>query len=138
MEKDVVVTSMPLYEVKLYLGSVDSVHDDDNRISRLTWEKETLVASIGVFQEIYKGTTIPVRITNTTFVSDGYVEDGWEIAAISYPRTNHTHKQTLDFMLDLAEHLLERFGQNRVCVLDLRSHHQMFGKTYMIERGGSE
>ena len=62
MEKDVVVTSMPLYEVKLYLGSVDSVHDDDNRISRLTWEKETLVASIGVFQEIYKGTTIPVVI----------------------------------------------------------------------------
>ena len=119
----------PLYEVKLYLGSVESEVPISDPVL-----KEWLVSSIGAFQEDYKGTTVPVRITDTTFVSDSYVEDGWEVAAISYPRTNHTHKQTLDFMLDLAEHLLGMFGQSRICVLDLKSQHEMFGRVYMLER----
>ena len=118
-----------MYEVKLYLGSVES----DASVSDPVL-KEWLVTSIGVFQEDYEGTTIPVRITDTTFVSEThYSEDGWEVAAISYPRTNHTHKQTLDFMLELAEHLMQRFGQSRICVLDLRAQHQMFGRVYMLE-----
>jgi len=113
-----------LYEIKLYLGDCRSRPILPNGLKstdKIT--KVALIKAIGEFQEEYRTKTVPVRITNTTFVSEtNYSEDGWEVAAISYPHTNHSHRETLDFMLNLAEHLLNLFLQNRICVLDKQAN----------------
>jgi len=121
---------VPLYEVKLYLGC------EQNRLSDCKLDrkipKNILITEIGKFQENYEGTTVPVRVTDTTFISDtDYLEDGWEISAINYPRTNHSHGDVLDFMLDLAEYLLQIFLQKRICVLDCGP--TLTDSVYMLE-----
>ena len=115
-----------LYEVKLYLGSVER-----GEVSVIRhWSKESLISEIGLFQKKYK-IAVPVRVTGTTFVCNDYTEDGWEVVAISYPRTNHSYKQTKDFMLSLGEHLLRVFGQSRICVL--ADYGGWKSKVYMLE-----
>jgi hypothetical protein len=115
-----------LYEVKLYLGSVER-----GEVSVIRhWGKESLVSEIGLFQKNHE-IVVPVRITNTTFVCDNYTENGWEVAAISYPRTNHSYEQTKSFMLSLGEHLLHIFGQSRICVLSDCGGWK--SKVYMLE-----
>ena len=59
----------------------------------------------------------PVRITPTTYVWDEYMEDGWEIAVIDYPRQSKSHIVLRDFTFNLGVHLLERFRQNRISIV---------------------
>ena len=118
------ISTYPLYEVKLYLGSVEW--------DGISFSKADLMSYIGEFQDGYKGDTIPVRITDTTFISGiDYDENGWEVAAISYPKTNHSHDQTLEFMLALGKYLLRVFFQSRICVLDCQPN--LTDNVYMLE-----
>ena len=99
------------YEVKLYLGSVNSVTGDN--IYGFTLERV-----VGEIQEEY-GKIIPVRITQTTYVSGtNYREPGWEIAAINYPKLFVPMLDIKEFMLELGNKLLKKFGQSRICVVD--------------------
>lgn len=123
----------PLYEVKLYMGSVRSRPNETGDAPLTVIYKTDLIREIGEFQDSRGGTIVPVRITDTTFVSGSdYEENGWEIAAISFPRTNHSHDQTLEFMVSLGHHLLDVFLQNRVCVLDYKE--SMTNNVYMLEK----
>ena len=99
------------YEVKLYLGSINSVTGDN--IYSFTLERV-----IGEVQEEY-GKIIPVRITETTYISgSNYRETGWEIAAINYPKLLISVSDIKEFMLELGNKLLNKFGQSRICVMD--------------------
>tara|TARA_R110000824_G_scaffold6161_1_gene28281 strand:- start:8424 stop:8849 length:426 start_codon:yes stop_codon:yes gene_type:complete len=124
----------PLYEVKLYMGSVRSRPDETGEAPLTVIYKEDLIKEIGKFQDSQAGTVVTVRITDTTFVSGlNYEENGWEVAAINFPRTNHSHSKILDFMMSLARHLLCVFLQNRICVLDYNEN--MTDDIYMLENG---
>ena len=99
------------YEVKLYLGSVNSLTGDN--IYGFALER-----AIGEVQEKY-GKIIPVRITETTYISGtNYRERGWEIAAINYPKLFIPMSDIKEFMLELGNKLLKKFGQSRICVVD--------------------
>ena len=110
----------PFYESRLYTGSIRSVGDRKGD----TITKEELIKKIGEFQELYSHkkdkSPIPVRVSDTTFVSETtYSEDGWEVAAISYPRNRDTISIDVDiFMKKMAKFLLSRLDQQRVCVMD--------------------
>lgn len=122
----------PLYEVKLYLGSVRTRSDETGEAPLTVIYKTDLISEIGKFQDGVGGTVVPVRITDTTFVSGSdYEEGGWEVAAVSFPRTNHSHAKTLEFMVSLGYHLLDVFLQNRICVLDYKEN--MTDDIYMLE-----
>ena len=99
------------YEVKLYLGSINSVTGED--IYGFTLERV-----VGEVQEAY-GKVIPVRITEPPYISrTNYRERGWEIAAIIYPKLFIPMSDIKEFMLELGNKLLKNFGQSMICVLD--------------------
>lgn len=99
------------YEVRIYLGSVNSVTGEN--IYGFSLERV-----IGEIQEEY-GKIIPVRITETAYISGtNYRERGWEISAINYPKLFVSMSDIKEFMLDLGNRLLKKFGQSRICVID--------------------
>lgn len=114
------IRSRSTYEVRVYLGSI-------NEDTSKEFSKSDLVREIGIFQESCEQ-TIPVRITNTTYVCNtNYTEEGWEIAAINYPRVETESSKIDIFMKDLAVCLLDKFKQNRISII-------MPDETLMIER----
>ena len=103
--------TLPTYEVRAYIGSVRG-YDGEN------FNKEELIEAIGHYQSIIEqDLAIAVRVTPTSFVFQNYVEDGWEIAAINYPRFPKKPRQIDDFMFGLSRYLLNRFEQNRMSVV---------------------
>ena len=114
------IRSRSTYEVRVYLGSI-------NEDTLKKFCKKELIREIGLFQEGWSF-TIPVRLTKTVFVSrTHYTEKGWEIAAINYPRVETESSKIDEFMLGLAENLLDKFKQNRISVV-------MPDETLMMER----
>ena len=98
------------FECKLYLGSIY----EDTKVP--FYEKK-------LFKEIHRvqnhfGKPVPLRITRTTFVcSPRYVEEGWEIAAINYPRAKTDPEMIKEFMEILAEDFLITFQQKRITLI---------------------
>ena len=106
----------PYYESKIYIGSVS--HAPLHANLKLFIDMGDLWGVIGTEQEKYK-MIIPVRVTKTTFFSgSNYKEDGFEIAAINYPRVSATIEEIDEFMLILARRLLTRFWQHRVGIVN--------------------
>ena len=106
----------PYYESKIYIGCVD--HSPPHPTKELFIKMHDLWEVIGAEQEKYK-MVIPLRITNTTFVSGlRYKETGFEIAAINYPRVSASIQQIDDFMLLLGRRLLTHFWQHRVGIVN--------------------
>ena len=106
----------PYYESKIYIGSISHAPLDANL--KLFIDILDLWEVIGIEQEKYK-MVIPLRITKTTFVSgSNYKEDGFEIAAINYPRVSATIEEIDEFMLLLARRLLTKFWQHRVGIVN--------------------
>ena len=105
----------PSYEVKLFIGSVDEL--SGNRFFQ-----RDLIRVVGKFQDDKQRANrpfCPVRIEETVFVSGSeYDEEGWMCTVIQYPRKKIYRHQIWAFMLDLADHLLEEFHQNRICIMD--------------------
>lgn len=99
------------YEARIYIGS-------RARYVGPLFTFSELRDAIGKYQH-EKGLDVcgPVRITPTTYVWDDYMEDGWEIAVIDYPRHSKCHIVLYDFMYNLAVYLLERFKQNRISIV---------------------
>tara|TARA_Y100000296_G_C5139626_1_gene240251 strand:+ start:725 stop:1105 length:381 start_codon:yes stop_codon:yes gene_type:complete len=102
-------TTLPHYESTLYMGSETFLTDE--KFSQQ--EVEDYIASV---QDDYDS-IIPIRITPVTFISGSdYRESGWEISAINYPKID-TKPETIDkFMSHLAELLVAKFSQHRICV----------------------
>jgi len=106
----------PYYESKIYIGSISHAPLDANL--KLFIDILDLWEVIGIEQEKYK-MVIPLRITKTTFVSgSNYKENGFEIAAINYPRISATIEEIDEFMLLLARRLLTKFWQHRVGIVN--------------------
>ena len=100
----------PFYESRLDVGSKAN--------GRVAFDQTDLQKYIRSFQSGYEE-IIPVRITPTTFVSgEDYIEDGWEISAINYPKIDTNSIDIEIFMKKLAQALLERFNQKRICLMD--------------------
>jgi hypothetical protein len=103
------VKTLPTYEVRAYIGSVYGYNG-------AKFSKEELAEAISHYQNIIE-VALAIRLTPTSFVFQDYVEDGWEIAAINYPRFPKKHQQIDDFMFGLSNYLLNRFKQNRMSVV---------------------
>tara|TARA_R110002020_G_scaffold264880_1_gene479655 strand:- start:3382 stop:3762 length:381 start_codon:yes stop_codon:yes gene_type:complete len=98
------------FECRLYIGSI---YEDS----------KAFIYEHNLFQEIHRvqeafGKPVPVRVTKTTFVcAPKYVEDGWEIAAINYPRAKTDPEIIEEFMEMLAEDLLATLQQKRITLV---------------------
>tara|TARA_R100001244_G_scaffold35380_4_gene32516 strand:- start:11420 stop:11797 length:378 start_codon:yes stop_codon:yes gene_type:complete len=110
--------AVPHYEVKLYMGNKIQTVLNKTFFSDEPFSQEDVEKFISEAQDDY-GFIIPVRVTPTTFISGAnYKEEGWEIAAINYPKIKTTEKRIRSFMMDLARLLLARFNQHTICVMD--------------------
>tara|TARA_R110002051_G_scaffold283325_2_gene345120 strand:- start:377 stop:778 length:402 start_codon:yes stop_codon:yes gene_type:complete len=109
---------VPHYEVKLYMGNKTQRALNKTFFSDEPFSQEDVEKFISESQDDY-GFIIPVRITPTTFISGAnYKEDGWEIAAINYPKIKTAERDIMAFMIKLAELLLSHFNQHTICVMD--------------------
>ena len=120
----------PYYESKIYIGSVRNDYRDVSLRHKVYWcspslpiegcliGEESLIETMGQQQEKYK-VVIPLRLSLTTFVSGtNYKEQGWEIAAINYPRISATIEEIDEFMLLLGRRLLTDFHQHRITIVN--------------------
>ena len=105
------------YEVKLYLGSKE-------RYDGKEFTFEELTKFIGEFQKD-RDDACPLRITQCHFMFEDYLEQGWEVGVINYPRFPKTEHELWRFMCHLGESLLIHFNQNRITVID-PEHTHMF------------
>jgi|SaaInlV_165m_DNA_2_1040747.scaffolds.fasta_scaffold79308_1 hypothetical protein len=103
------------FEVKLYLGSKESYNGRE-------FSFEELTKFIGQFQKD-RDDACPLRITQCHFVFEDYLEQGWEVGVINYPRFPKEEGELWRFMCSLAEHLLEHFKQNRISVISPKHTH---------------
>ena len=98
------------FECRLYLGSI---YEDS----------KAFIYEPKLFQEIHRvqkafGKPVPVRVTKTTFVcAPKYIEDGWEVAAINYPRAKTDPEIIEEFMEMLAEDFMVTFKQKRITLV---------------------
>ena len=99
------------YEIKLHIGSLRGYHGDK-------FTKEDLIAKISAFQKAILWEAQTVRVTPTTFVFQDYVEEGWEIVSMNYPRFPKTKKSISKFVRELAQYLIKELGQNRITVTE--------------------
>ena len=97
------------YEVRAYVGS--------RRYYNGAALSEQDVIDVIAREQKLSGEKIPVRMTKTEFICDDYREEGWELAAINYPRHPKEKKTILDFMLQLGKSLCFHLEQNRVSVI---------------------
>jgi hypothetical protein len=98
------------FECRLYIGSI---YED----TKAPFYESKLIQEIHRVQDAF-GKPVPLRVTRTSFVcSPKYVEDGWEIAAISYPRAKTDPEIIEEFMEMLAEDLLVTFQQKRITLI---------------------
>lgn len=105
-----IMQSNPSYEVKIFIGSKRGYNGE-------SFSKEDLLKEISDFQiywEIQYSNTVSLRVSNTTYVVKDYVEDGFEITAINYPRFPKQPKEITDFMRALVARLLLKLEQNRI------------------------
>lgn len=96
------------YEARLYIGSRRGY----NGPVYSQWELNQAIGDFQLLQSTERACA--VRITSTTFQFGTYVEAGWEIAAIQYPRFPKDEAVIKRFMVELGQHLMEKFGQNRI------------------------
>ena len=100
-------------ECRLYIGSVKGYNGP-------AFSEAQLIRVVQEFQrgweELY-GNTHVVRFSKCFFVCIDYVENGWELAVINYPRRPKEIGYIEKFVRELQEHLLIEFGQNRITVM---------------------
>ena len=87
------------YEVKMWIGSIRGYNGKKFLL-------KTLLKKIGEFQSQQEDKSISVRVSSTTFVFKDYVENGWEIVGLNYPRFPKKIEEIDDFMMRLAKFLL--------------------------------
>tara|TARA_R110000824_G_scaffold394219_1_gene593853 strand:- start:449 stop:829 length:381 start_codon:yes stop_codon:yes gene_type:complete len=104
------IKTIGTYECRLYLGSI---YED----TKVPFYENRLFKEIHRIQNDF-GKPLPLRVTKTVFVcSPKYVEDGWEIAAISYPRAKTNPEMIQEFMEAMAKDFLVTFQQKRITLI---------------------
>lgn len=98
------------FEVRLYIGSQAGYGGEVYGVERL---RELIQVQQGTDERAI----IPVRISPTQFVAGEYVEEGWEVAAINYPRRPKKFSEIYAFMEGLARHLMVTLNQKRVSLV---------------------
>lgn len=107
----------PTYEARIYIGSKREYEGEE-----FTFEE--LRSFIAKYQD--REVTCPLRITETHFMFQDYLEKGWEIAVINYPRFPKDPRELERFVVGLADSLMYEFKQNRISVVCPE-------RTYMFE-----
>ncbi len=101
---------MKTYEVKIFIGSCRGYSKDK-------FSLENLVEAIQYYQYHCKE-YCTVRTTPTEYIAADYRETGWEIAVINYPRFPKTEDFVWNWSVNLSQHLLKVFQQNRISIMD--------------------
>lgn len=105
------IKAMPNLEARIYIGSCYGYSKDQ-------FTEDQLKNEISKFQ----GSSEPnertaVRLTKTGFLFCHYWESGWEIGILNYPRFPLSFNGFSAFANGLADHLLQKFDQNRISVV---------------------
>lgn len=104
------VKEVPTFEARIYIGSRVGYGGQE-------FTKEDVVALVQTLQAADGDRLTTVRVSPTEFVAGQYREPGWEVTSISYPLYPHREAEVRAWTRSLAEHLLARFGQNRVSIV---------------------
>ncbi len=99
-------------ELRLYIGSTKGYKGP-------AFSEAQLIRVVQDFQrgwEEANGRTHTVRFSKCMYVCMDYVENGWELAIINYPRHPHPIGHLNEFIDQLQDHLMIEFGQNRITV----------------------
>ena len=102
--------SCQTHEVSLYIGNIRGYNGEP-------FTKDDVIKAISEYQIAKGNECVSVRVTSTTFVVKDYVERGFEVAAINYPRFPKKPVAIEQFMVGLANCLLITFQQNRISVV---------------------
>lgn len=100
-------------ECRLYIGSVKGYNGPP-------FSEAQLIRVVQDFQrgwEELNGYTHVVRFSKCMFVCMSYIENGWELSVINYPRRPNKPFEIMKFVKELQEHLMIEFGQNRITVM---------------------
>lgn len=104
------ITEVPYYEVRLYIGSREGYHGEQFGL-------RDLMRAVRSFQEGYsQDKLVSVRYSQCVYQVGNWDEEGWEIAAIDYPRFPKGPNYLNDWFLDLAKFLCKNLNQNRITV----------------------
>lgn len=97
------------FEVRLYMGSRKGYGEEQ-------YGESNVIKAISEFQRGSDRSEppIPVRLTPTTFVSEDYVEEGWEIAVVRYPLREDSDDDIIHWAGELAAVLMHRFHQEHI------------------------
>lgn len=98
------------YEAKIYLGSKEAYKGKEFTL-------EDLTKFIGSFQKDKDKDACPLRIAECHYMFEDYIEKGWEVVVINYPRFPKPESKLFEFMSDLAKALLMQFKQNRISLV---------------------
>ena len=106
------------FYANIYIGSIRGYNGSPFTLNQI-------IAAIARFQENMEGKRnigiadiVSVRITSTTYQIKGYMENGWEISAINYPRYPKDKDSIMVYMIEMAKFLLVTFEQNRITVVN--------------------
>lgn len=113
-------TMLPTHEVRLYVGSREGYDGP-------VFGKKRVLDAIREYQLLPENMAC-VRVTETDFQAGDYLEGGFEVALIDYPRFPKGPTWVNEWMLGLARHLLVSLKQNRIGVVKP-------DVTYLVEAG---
>ncbi len=99
------------YEARIYIGSREGYNGPK-------FTKNDLIKEIAAYQSEH-GLEVcsPVRIAETCYLWSDYLEEGWEIGIINYPRMPKPDFRIKLFACNLAQFLVLKFKQNRISVV---------------------
>jgi hypothetical protein len=103
-------------EARLYIGSRSGYDGQFFTLHELAKKIQTYQKEVG---DPKTDDLTPVRITPTNYVAGDYMEAGWEVAVIAYPRRPKSQKQLYEFIDGLAAYLLNEFKQNRISIVSI-------------------
>lgn len=96
------------YEARLYVGNREGYDGPE-------FGRERVVQAVRDFQRLSEENVACVRITPCCYVAgQDYLEEGWELAVIQYPRFERPESELDAMMSRLQDHMLRSLRQNRV------------------------
>jgi hypothetical protein len=98
------------HEVRLYVGSREGYGGPE-------FGRERVVEAVRDFHRIHPHHVACLRVTPCCYVVRDYLEEGWELACINYPRFPKPFGMIDEMMRALGRHLLVSLKQNRVTVV---------------------
>jgi hypothetical protein len=100
---------LPTYEVKAYVGTREQYDGP-------VFGKRRVLDAVREFQ-LQPGNNALVRSTECDYQCGDYLEGGFELAVLEYPRFPKGREWVKDYMIRLGKHLLVALNQNRVGVV---------------------